>query len=143
VSRTSGSTPDLLEKSVGARETERRDLRAKLEHLNGLAIEADSFDLMKCLEDMKGAIENLRSTLEADPAVGRQVLRRLLDGPIKVTPTEDVFEFSGKASFAKFDPATFDPTEAMQPVSQALTGHIDRRSQRWCPRGDSNTRHAV
>jgi hypothetical protein len=41
--------------------------------------------------------------------------------------------------FVRFDMTT----EAMEPVEGALTGHIGRRSQDWCPRGDSLARHGA
>ncbi|HYK10340.1 MAG TPA: hypothetical protein VEV39_06050 [Gemmatimonadales bacterium] len=87
---------------------------------------------------------------ESKPQVGRQVLRRLLDGPITVTPGAEggSFAFFGQASFAKFDP----DSGTIRPHNQEVAGRIEswtvrargaRRSQEWCPRGDSNTRLAV
>jgi hypothetical protein len=64
-------------------------------------------------------------------------------GSISVTPRiEDgvlYFDFAGMSSYALFDAAT----ATMRPERRDVTGHIARRVQRWCPRGDSNTRHAV
>src|SRR5215470_14292290 len=84
---------------------------------------------------------NVRSMFESKPQVGRQVLRRLLDGPITVTPGAEggSFAFFGQASFAKFDP----DSGTIRPHNQEVAGRIERRSQEWCPRGDSNTRLAV
>jgi DNA invertase Pin-like site-specific DNA recombinase len=150
----SGSAPQTILQAISAREAERRELQAKLEHLDGLAIESEEeFDLNAWLEETKGLFEDLRETLEANPTVGRQVLRRLLVGPITVTPRAEggmlFFDFSGTSSYAeyafgddyKYDLAIAAP--AIRMVSQAITGRITRRVQRWCPRGDSNTRHAV
>ena len=127
-----------------------------MEHLEGLAIEAgDAFDVAEWLEETKDLLENLRGTLEADPAAGRQVMRRLLVGSITVTPrAEDgrlYFDFAGQSSYAEFagvpgaDLVVGAP--AIRMVSQDLTGTVARTkpavSDMWCPRGDSNTRPTV
>ena len=95
--------------------------------------------------------------------VGRQVLRQLLVEPIRVTPrVEDgvlSFDFAGVASYGKWD---LSEGCARQPgphvhgatVRHGFTGRLTRSrvsarsglsavSGVWCPRGDSNTRHAV
>src|SRR5262245_28461986 len=58
----------------------------------------------------------------------RQLLRKLLAGRVIFTPHQDqeagFYEFAGQASWGKL-----------------LTGVVGQL--RWCPRGDSNTRHAV
>jgi hypothetical protein len=75
---------------------------------------------------------------------GRQILRQLLVSSIAVTPRIEggvllYFDFAGTISYALFDMAT----ATMRPERRDVTGRIARRVQRWCPRGDSNTRHAV
>ena len=137
-----GTAPATIRDMMLAKEAERRDLQAKLEHLNGLAIEAEEeFDPEAWVKEFKGILDNLRETFESGPRVGRQVLRRLLDGPITVTPGAEggSFAFFGQASFAKFDP----DSGTIRPHNQEVVGRIERRSQDWCPRGDSNTRPAV
>jgi hypothetical protein len=66
--------------------------------------------------------------LERQPIQSRQLLRKLLAGRVLYTPHEDdeggFYEFAGQASWG-----------------QLLTGVVGQF--RWCPRGDSNTRHAV
>ena len=140
----SGSTPATLVAAIRQREEARLALQAKLEYVNGLTIEKEEFSLAEWLDETREILEELRETLEADPAAGRQVLRRLLVGTINVTPrVKDktlYFDLAGTISYARFD----GTTATMRPVSSELiTGHISRRVQRWCPRGDSNTRHAV
>ena len=153
----SGEAPQTLLLAIKSRETERQRLQASLEHLDGLAIEAeDAFDVATWLEETKGLLANLRLTLEADPAAGRQVMRRLLVGPIIVTPrvTEEkklAFEFAGKSSCAEFAGGPgVDLVIGARPigmVNQDVTGTLTRAKRAmfdvWCPRGDSNTRPTV
>ena len=106
-------------------------------------------------EETTDLLETLRETLEADPAAGRQVMRRLLVGPIAVTPRlEDrrpYFDFGGNSSSAEFAGAPGAElaigAPAIRTVSQDVTGTVTRNkpavSDVWCPRGDSNTRPAV
>ena len=151
-----GEAPQTLLLAIKSRETERQRLQATLEHLDGLAIEAgDDFDVAAWLEETKGLLGNLRETLGADPAAGRQVLRRLLVGPITVTPrVEDgrlAFDFAGKSSYAEFAGAPGADlvlgAPAIGTVNHDLTGTLTRAkravSDVWCPRGDSNTRPTV
>lgn len=85
---------------------ERRKLRdeaaAKLEHLDGLAAEGESLVSLS-IADMPA----LRKELEAEAPAARKALRRLLLGPITVTPKlldpagkRVAFEFEGKATYA-------------------------------------------
>ena len=164
-----GAAPATLLAAIKTREGERRDLRAKLEHLDGLAIADEAFDLGAWLEEMKGYFEDLRQTLEADPVAGRQALRYLLSGPIVVTPRQTAegltFDFAGRATYAELPEPVVegkrvdlmlgmagvipDPASPgrVRMVSQDLQGSVlaKRRSvsNMWCPRGDSNTRLAV
>ena len=150
-----GDAPQAVLQAISTREADRQALQAKVEHLDGLAIEAgDEFDVAAWLEETTDLLENLRETLEADPAAGRQELRRLLIGPITVTPrVEDgrlFFDFAGKSSYAEYagvpgaDLVIGAP--AIRQVSQDVTGSVARekaakdcRVQRWCPRRDSNS----
>jgi hypothetical protein len=63
------------------------------------------------------------------------VFSRLLPSAL----TEDGFTFEGLASFADYDPA--DLAGPVRMKDQELTGRINRRVQKWCPRGDSPARH--
>ncbi len=143
-----------------SREADRRALQAKLEHLDGLAIEAGQpFDVVAWLDETRELFDNLRDTLEADPAAGRQVLRRLLVGPVTVTPrVEDgrlYVDFAGTSTYAEYasslaagsPPDLVIGAPAVRLVSQPVTGRIARGKTAvlgvMCPRGDSNTRHAV
>ncbi len=96
-------------------------------------------------------------TLEANPTAGRQVLRRLLVGPDHGDPEGRgrtlFFNFSGTSSYAEYasgDDGKCDlaiGAPAIRVVSRNIAGQVahcrSAVSGMWCPRGDSNTRHAV
>ena len=113
----------------------------------------DDFDVVEWLEETRELFDDLRGTLSADPAAGRQVLKWLVTGPIRATPCPDGgWTFEGTASFAKYTDTAADLVMgyAQRPEKQTLRGDVgrppaepDTRVQRSCPRGDSNTRHAV
>jgi site-specific DNA recombinase len=137
-----GAAPSSVVQAITDREAERRDLQAKLEHLNGLALVAEEFDAAEFLEEIQEVLDDLRSSLEADVVRGRRTLQRLLTAPITVTPTETGFEFAGAASWLGYD----EQLRAAVMKKEQLTGRFERRHRRskiWWPRGDSNTRHAV
>jgi len=111
---------------------ERRKLRdeaaAKLEHLDALAAEGESLVSLS-IEDMPA----LRKELEAEAPAARRVLRRLLLGPITVTPKlldakgrRVAFEFEGKATYAVLD--------RMESRSFSTVSSIRRLCQRGSPR---------
>jgi hypothetical protein len=95
--------------------------------------------------------------LEVNPVVGRQWLRHLLVEPIRVTPRVEgrplMFDFSGVARFAKWDlnegcDIVLGPHVHGRMTRYDFTGQVARPGKSavsgvWCPRGDSNTRHAV
>src|SRR5262249_25072033 len=115
-------------------EAERRDLQAELEHLNGLQLAADDFDLGAFLEEVTEVLQDLRSVLETDVVKGRRTLQRLLTAPITVTPTETCFEFAGAASWLGYD----EQLRGAVMKKEELTGRLERRSRRsdiWWPRG--------
>jgi len=85
-------------------EREQADLLARLEHLDGLDLAREEFDLGTWLGEVKEALADLQATLEGTPQAGRQIIRRLLDGPVTVTPrtTEAgglVFDYSGSGRY--------------------------------------------
>ncbi len=125
-------------------EQERADLHAKLEHLQGLDQAREDFDLATWLEEIKEVLADLKGTLEGAPQAGRQIIRRLLDGPITVTPRTDsagglIFEYAG---VGRFDSALkkFDRMEEIDPDSvksapqkRILVGQIRRTNMRARP----------
>jgi hypothetical protein len=66
----SGAAPATLLEAITAREAERRDLRAKLEHLNGLAIDAGEFGVVAWLEETKELLDDIRATWKRTPPTG-------------------------------------------------------------------------
>jgi hypothetical protein len=120
------------------------------------ACAVEEFDLVEWLEQTTDLLSNLRETLEADPTASRQVLRGLLAGPITVTPRLEAgvlyFDYAGTYRFEIFslpkagegaDVALLGEVRPTQTASREIRGRLSCRVQRWCPRGDSNTRHAV
>ena len=67
----------------------------------------------------------------------RQILTKLLTGRLTFTPKIE----SGSAFYE------FTGTGALEPILAGVlpprTWSGSDRAKRWCPRGDSNTRHAV
>src|SRR5690348_6750617 len=96
---------------------------------------------------------DLPATFAASPGPARNVLRCLLSTPITVTP--DVkdgalsFRFSGHCRYGGLDQTLLARGQmVMTAADEPLTGDLTRRMvgcrvEWWCPRGDSNTRHAV
>jgi site-specific DNA recombinase len=140
-----GQIKNLVAK-LTEREAELRDAQAALEHLDGLEIGTEPLDEVALLEELIGTIAALRANLNDDPARSRQVLKRLLVTPVSVGPDEaDGWTFSFRASFldAPLDLAAPDGSVPLRPAEREFSGTGRRGDSRWCPRGDSNTRHAV
>jgi site-specific DNA recombinase len=140
-----GQIKNLVER-LAAREAELRDAQAALEHLDGLEIGTEPLDEVALLEELVTTIKALRDNLDGDPARGRQVVKRLLQTPIDVGPDETGgWSFKFRASFldAPLDLAAPDGTVPLRPSEREFSGTVRRGEPRWCPRGDSNTRHAV
>jgi hypothetical protein len=156
----SGLAPAVLVEAIRTREAARVGAQAKLERLDAVAAEAaETFDVGAWVEETRALMEDLRFTLESDPAAGRQMLRRVLVGPITVTPTGDdqgrrSYTFAGRAGFAQLigwapedRPVDLALGLPWHRVEYAVAGQVGDRSpslpSMMCPRGDSNTRHAV
>jgi hypothetical protein len=140
-----GQIKSMVER-LGLREAELRDAQAALEHLDGLEIGIEQLDEVALLEELVGTIKALRDNLDGDPSRGRQVVRRLLQTPIEVGPDEaGGWSFKFRASFldAPLDLVAPDGTVPLRPTQRQFSGTVRRGDSRWCPRGDSNTRHAV
>jgi hypothetical protein len=69
-----------------AKQRQRDDAAARLEHLDGLEQSGEDFDLAEWLYQTKVLLADLQSTLESDPVAGRHIVRWLLPEPITVTP---------------------------------------------------------
>ena len=149
--------PQVIKKGIEQRETELRDLQAKLEHLEGLTLGAlpdftTDAGRKAWAEAVRPLLADLRATLEANPPLARQRLREVLHGPIVVTPRPDngelFFDLQGVSSFEAVRVSLEDGHVAgPTTVTRQVTGRVQRGQLAgpgvWCPRGDSNTRHAV
>jgi len=132
----SGAAPASVVQAISSREKERRDLQARLEHVNGLALEVEDFDIGQFIEEVRELLDDVRAALEADAPNARRTLSRLLTGPITVVPTQTGFDFAAEASWLGWD----DETRAVVMKKEALTGSVaskQRRSKGWWPRGDT------
>jgi site-specific DNA recombinase len=166
-----GSSKVLLQK-LADREAELRDARAALEHLDGLAVEvsAKEGDIAGLFAEIHEIVEGLQATIDpANPQKSRQALKHLLQTPIVVKPGigengEPAWSYTFTAAWAGL---SSDLISSCYPpaVAEKLYGakerefagtvsrgngtaadrmyDLHRRASRWCPRGDSNTRHAV
>jgi site-specific DNA recombinase len=140
-----GQIKSMVER-LALREAELRDAQAALEHLDGLELGTEPVDEVAILEEIVTVIKALKDNLDGDPAHGRQVVKRLLQTPIDVGPDEaGGWSFKFRASFldAPLDLAAPDGTVPLRPTEREFRGSVRRGDSRWCPRGDSNTRHAV
>jgi hypothetical protein len=98
------------------------------------------------LDETKQILEALRDALETDHQAGRAALKHLLATPIVVTPGEPA---DGQPTWSY----NFSCSWAGAPLELGTTGNgaknnefsgvVTRRASMVCPRGDSNTRHAV
>ena len=120
-----GESLASVREALKARERRRGDLTAKLEHLDGLA-KLPRLDPTALTDELRDRLTDWQGLLTAEPVKARQVLRKLLVGRLVFHPDPDrgLYTFEGKASYGKLVAGT-----VLQNV--------------WCPRGDSNTRHAV
>jgi hypothetical protein len=84
--------------------------------------------------DIAGRLTDWQGLLERQPVQARQILRKLLHGRLVFTPLADLggYEIQGEASYGKL-------LAGLVPVG----GTPELFENGWCPRGDSNTRHAV
>jgi hypothetical protein len=88
----------------------------------------------------------------------RKILQAVLASPITVTPRVEAgvlyFDLAWKAGYGDLDLDLHTDIAVIQQDGQEVTGRVARRGKRradcrvqkgkrWCPRGDSNTRHAV
>jgi hypothetical protein len=89
--------------------------QAKLPRLDAASLTAE---LTERLADWRGL-------LRAEPIQSRQLLRKIIVGRLAFEPDPErgLYHFTGQASYGRL-----------------LAGSVQNR---WCPRGDSNTRPAV
>ncbi len=91
--------------ALKSRERERDDLRVRIEYADGLAKAAAAWDSGAQGEVLRVALADWHGLLDAEPVVARQILRKLLLGPIHVLPEQDD---EGRWTFSFAAAATYD-----------------------------------
>jgi hypothetical protein len=107
------------------RERRQADLRGHLDRLDALA-KLPTLDRTGLTHELRQRLTDWRALLDAEPVKARQTVRKLVPERIVFTPdpTQRLYTFKGQAAYGRL-----------------LTGTVLQNG--WCPRGDSNTRHAV
>jgi hypothetical protein len=114
-----------VREAIKTREQRRADLRARLEHLDGVA-RMPRIDTTAVRLELNRRLNEWPALLGAEPVKARQIMRKLIEGRLVFTPDADkgMYEFKGNGSYGRL-----------------IAGIVGQNV--WCPRGDSNTRHAV
>jgi site-specific DNA recombinase len=134
VAEGAGSVPALVD-AMKRKQKARDNAAARIVQLDEVAQQSERFDMSESLAAGGQIVVDLEHLLESDPAEGRRVLRTLLVGPIVVTPKET----AGGVAFEYRAQCRLDTI-----LAGRIEGDGNISLQRsWCPRGDSNTRHAV
>ena len=101
----SGVDVRSLVTALKAREEERDKLQKQLAHVE-VAGKRAAVTPSRLREDLRARFEDWRGVLRRQPALARQVITKLIDGPIKFTGKRDsdrrgYFEFEATARIAK------------------------------------------
>jgi hypothetical protein len=100
-----GDTLQTLVEALRTRERRRADLRAQLEHLDGLTRAAASVDPGRIARECRRRVTDWHGLLEREPIQARQILRELLPGKIVLTPRPEllqpVYEFEGPTTYSR------------------------------------------
>jgi hypothetical protein len=90
-----------LVQALAAKEQEREQVRRRI-------VSADATDKKVSTtptalrRELETRMQDWRGVLRRQPVHARQILKKLLVGPLKFTPKGDHYEFEGEASFSKF-----------------------------------------
>jgi ribosomal 50S subunit-associated protein YjgA (DUF615 family) len=170
-----GAGLDTVLNAIRERESARKSAAARVEELDSLEREARAFDASAKADELRAVLNDWTAMLEKYPETGRQVLRQIIRGPLRVTheadggwtiagvgtfggivrrvyglqvPESEIEELNAYAEFLNaeaeamarplFDGAGL-PVDGGTPEKSG----IPAVQQETCPRGDSNTRHAV
>jgi hypothetical protein len=99
----SGACLAPLVEALKDRQRERADVLARLEHLEGLAT-AVTWD-EDTLTELRARLVEWDGLLSSEPVMARQILRKLLEGRLtmtpKVTPEGRFYEVSGLATYGR------------------------------------------
>jgi site-specific DNA recombinase len=127
----SGKAPETVVRAIEEREAEKRTTRAALDRLDVMARNRRPVDAEQLQEALENFVDALVYDLGESPAKVQQTLGRLLTRPIVVHRQPDGWRAILEASFDKLGGDRANVT------AELAVGNV------WCPRGDSNTRHAV
>ena len=98
-----GADSKALAVAVGAREQRRNDLRASLDALESGKWTRDETSC-EVRRELEARIKEWRGLLRRHPAQGQQILKKLIDGRLLMTPqltqTESYYEFEGTGTLA-------------------------------------------
>ncbi len=154
----SGGAPETLVAAIREREAERDGLKARVAELDVLLkapVAEPDLNLDALLAKVLRAIDRLGDTMKRDVPAARRALARVLPRPIKVTARLEgrtlVVTFEGLARYEDLVPEDGPGDSVVLRrawLTQNLAGSVNHARQPavsgvWCPRGDSNTRHAV
>ncbi len=99
---TLGGEVRALVDTMKAKQRQRDDAAARLEHLDGLEQAGEGFDEVEWFYQTKAILTDLQFMLESDPVAGRHIIRWLLPEPITVTPVQThegvVWEYVGRGA---------------------------------------------
>jgi site-specific DNA recombinase len=94
-----------VREALQARERERADLHAQLEHLDGLTRFTEGVDSRALREDLGARLADWQGLLERQPIQARQILRKLLVGRLIFEPFEDAggrgYTLRGQATYGR------------------------------------------
>ena len=77
------------------------DLKARAEHLNGLTLAAPNLDSAKVKAELARRLADWRGMLRREPALARQILRKLVNGRITWTPRPEGYHFKATATYGR------------------------------------------
>jgi len=63
-------------------------LQAQLEHADGLALVAQAFNRKAVRRELRELLTDWQGLLEGEPAQARQILRKVLEGRVLLTPRQ-------------------------------------------------------
>ena len=96
----SGGQMKSLLKALQAREEERERLRRQV--VSATASERRAAATPSTLrQDLTARFMEWRDVLRRQPTQARQILKKLLEGPLRLTPKDGYYEFEGSVSWTK------------------------------------------
>jgi hypothetical protein len=100
----SGDSPSVI-KGISARESRLADVRARIEHLDGLAKVA-RLDKGPVRVQLKRRLQDWRKLLDGEPELAKQMLKKICPHGIRFTATSDGWRFMGDAAIEGLLPTT-------------------------------------